>query len=325
MDGHSHKTEPVDEKKPNGSHRHSHDDHSSHGHSHSHNHEIKDTTSFRLWLGIILNVIFAGAEAVAGFWTDSLALLADAGHNFSDVMGLVLALIAVHLGRQAATDRYTYGKGRASIQISLLNSVILLGAAGAIAMEAIDRLREPAQVPGMIIVIIAAIGVLINGISTALYWQDRKEDLNMRGAFLHMAADALVSLSVVVGGLAMQWTGAYWIDPALSMIVAAVIVWSTVQLLWNALRLSLDAVPEDIDTSRVREYLHELPGVTDVHDLHIWAMSTRKSALSAHLVVDSLERSPALLGSIKSDMESEFGISHPTIQIEEKKENCPDC
>ncbi|HBS07070.1 MAG TPA: cation transporter [Leptospiraceae bacterium] len=302
----------------------SHHHHSGHG-SHSHDHEIKDTTSFRLWLGIILNVLFAGAEAFAGFWTDSLALLADAGHNFSDVMGLVLALIAVHLGRQAATDRFTYGKGRASIQISLLNSVILLGAAGAIAMEAIDRLREPAQVPGMTIVYIAAIGVLINGISTALYWQDRKDDLNMRGAFLHMAADALVSLSVVVGGLAMQWTGAFWIDPALSIIVAGVIVWSTVQLLWNALKLSLDAVPDDIDTSRVREYLQELPGVQDVHDLHIWAMSTRKSALSAHLVVDSLQRSPELLSGIKSDVEGRFGISHPTIQIEEKKENCPDC
>ena len=300
--------------------QHSH----SHG-AHDHGIEIRDSTSIRLWIGIIINVLFAGAEAVAGFWTDSLALLADAGHNFSDVMGLILALIAVHLGKQAATERFTYGKGRASIQISLLNSVLLLGAAGAIAVEAVQRLQAPGEVPGMTIVLIAALGVLVNGISTALYWKDRKEDLNMRGAYLHMAADALVSLSVVVGGLIMQWTSAFWIDPLLSIVVAGVIVWSTLQLLWNALKLSLDAVPEDIETSRVRKYLGELPGVQDVHDLHIWAMSTRKSALSAHLVVDSLERSPELLRNIKHTMDSKFGISHPTIQIEQEKEGCSDC
>lgn len=318
-DSHSHSHSHKDSE---GQRNHSHS-HASGGHSHAP--IVEDTSSLRLWLGIIINVLFAGAELAAGFWTDSLALLADAGHNFSDVMGLVLALIAVHLGKQAASERFTYGKGRASIQISLLNSVVLLAAAGAIAVEALQRLQEPADVPGMTIVYIAALGVLVNGISTALYWQDRKEDLNMRGAFLHMAADALVSLSVVVGGLAMQWTGAYWIDPALSILVAGVIVWSTVQLLWNALKLSLDAVPESIDPGEVRNYLQGLEGVMDVHDLHIWAMSTRKSALSVHLVVDSLERSPALLKEIKARVKSEFGIAHPTVQIEQNDEDCPQC
>lgn len=304
-----------------------HSDQPPHGHMHNHSHgpSLEDSASQRLWLGIILNVLFAAAEVVAGFWTNSLALLADAGHNFSDVMGLILALIAVHLGKQASSERYTYGKGRASIQISLLNSIILLGAAGAIAYEAIERLRTPSEVPGLTIVYIAALGVLINGITTALYWKDRKEDLNMRGAFLHMAADALVSLSVVVGGLIIQWTGALWIDPALSLLVSAVIVWSTVQLLRQALRLSLDGVPEGIDIGDVRRYLQELPGVSDVHDLHIWAMSTRRTALSAHLVVDSLERSPSLLGRIKQEMPENFGIAHPTIQIEAEKQDCPEC
>ncbi|MCB1169233.1 MAG: cation transporter [Leptospiraceae bacterium] len=301
-----------------------------HSHNgHSHNHDIapdpEKGASFRLWLGILLNVGFATGELVAGFLTDSLALLADAGHNFSDVMGLILALVAIHLGQQASNDRYTYGKGRASIQISLLNSVLLLGAAGAIAVEAIQRLQTPTSVPGMTIVYIAGLGVLINGLSTALYWQDRKEDLNMRGAFLHMAADALVSLSVVIGGLLMQYTGAYWIDPVLSLIVAAVIVWSTLQLLLQSLRLSLDAVPEGIDLAHVRNYLLDLPGVTDVHDLHVWAMSTRRTALSAHLVVDSLQRNDDLLQNIKQEMPAKFGIGHPTIQIEEGKQDCPEC
>ncbi|MCB1305500.1 MAG: cation transporter [Leptospiraceae bacterium] len=298
----------------------------SHDHSHgSHSELVSDTTSLRLLLGIGINVLFALAEAVAGFMTNSLALMADAGHNASDVMGLILALAAVHLGKQKASERYTYGKGRASIQISILNSVILLAAAGAIAVEAIQRFQNPGPLPGMTIVYIAALGVVVNGVSTALYWQDRKDDLNMRGAFLHMAADALVSLSVVVGGLLIAWTGAYWIDPLLSVVVAVVILWSTLQLLLNATRLSLDAVPENIDLGDVRTYLHSLPGVRNVHDLHVWPMSTRKTALTAHLVVERIEDSGELLGKINHDLQHHFQIAHPTIQIEAEKHECPEC
>lgn len=267
-------------------------------------------------LAVVLNLGFVIAEATFGILADSLALLADAGHNLSDVMGLLIAWGGSALGQKAASTRHTYGFGRASIIAALANALLLMVAVGAIAWEAIGRFSAPVEVAGMTVVIVAAIGVAINLGTAALFFSGRHRDLNFRGAFLHMAADAAVSLAVVVSGLAMAFTGAPWIDPAMSLCVAVVIALTTWGLFRESLSLAMDGVPEAIDTAAVRSWLASLAEVEDVHDLHIWALSTTETALTAHLVTRGDTRDHALLDRINHELGQRFGVTHVTIQLE---------
>ncbi len=267
-------------------------------------------------LGIALNVAFVVAEVAAGLWTGSLALLADAGHNLSDVLSLLLAWGATVLAKRAPSGRRTYGLRKATILASLANAVMLLVAVGAIVSEAAHRLREPASVEAGIVMLVAGLGVVINGITAAFFMRGSHSDLNVRGAFLHMAADAAVSLAVVVGAFAMAETGLLWIDPALSMLIAAVIVVGTWGLLRDSADLALDAAPRGIDVDEVRRWLAAQPGVEGVHDLHIWAMSTTETALTAHLLRPANADNDAFLHTVCEGLERRFNIIHATLQVE---------
>ncbi len=252
----------------------------------------------------------------------SLALLADAGHNLSDVLGLGLAWGALLLGERPPTERHTYGWRRASILAALANAILLLVAVGGIAWEALRRLGHPESVGGGVVMAVAGLGVLINGATASLFISGRKEDINVRGAFLHMAADAVVSLGVVAAGFAMARTGWLWLDPSVSLMIGAVIVWGTWSLLRESLRLAMDAVPQGVDLREVEAYLQALPGITTVHDLHIWAMSTTEIALTAHLVKPDAEVDDVLLQRIKRDLHERFRIEHTTIQLEREDGRC---
>ena len=269
------------------SHDHDHDhDHNGHGHAHGglgHSHAPADFGR-AFAVGTALNIGFVVVQVVFGLYAHSLALLADAGHNLGDVLGLVLAWWASHLVKTAPTERRTYGLGRSSILAALANAVFLLVAVGGITWEAIRRFNDPAPVAGGTVIWVAAVGIAINTGTALLFMSGRKGDLNVRGAFLHMAADAAVSAGVVVAGVAILWTGWQWLDPVTSLVINAVVVWGTWGLLRDSTNLALDAVPAGIDTAAVRGYLESLPGVEAVHDLHIWALSTTQTALTAHLV-----------------------------------------
>lgn len=267
-------------------------------------------------IGIILNIGFVAAETAAGLWAGSLALLADAGHNLSDVLSLVLAWGANILARRAPSGRRTYGLRKATILASLANAVLLLVAVGAIVSEAVHRLSEPAGVETGFVMAVAGLGVLINGVTAALFMRGSHSDLNVRGAFLHMAADAGVSLAVVVGAFAMARTGVLWIDPALSVIIAAVIVLGTWGLLRDSADLALDAAPRGIDVDEVRRWLASQPGVEEVHDLHIWAMSTTETALTAHILRPDNRDGDAFLHAVSEGLERRFNIIHATVQVE---------
>lgn len=269
-----------------------------------------------------LNVAFIVAEVLYGVRSHSLALLADAGHNLGDVLGLGLAWGALLLGQQAPTERHTYGLRRASILAALANAILLLVAVGGIAWEALQRLGQPQPVAGVVVMAVAGLGVLINGATALLFISGRKEDINVRGAFLHMAADAVVSLVVVAAGLAMARTGWLWLDPVVSLIIGAVIVWGTWSLLRESLRLAMDAVPQGVDFPEVETYLQALPGIIAVHDLHIWAMSTTEIALTAHLVKPDAEVDDALLQRINHELHERFRIEHTTIQLEREDGRC---
>lgn len=285
--------------------------------SHHHNHSHAPTNYNRAFIiGIILNVGFVVIEAVFGFLTNSLALLADAGHNLSDVLGLLLAFGASWLTRRRPTQRYTYGLRRSSIMAALLNASFLLVAMGAIAIEAIQRFRNPNPVNGNTVIIVALIGIVINSVTALLFMSGRERDLNIKGAFLHMAADAVVSAGVVLAGIAILTTGWLWFDPVVSLIIVVVIVVGTWNLLKDAVNLALDAVPEGIDPQAVRTYLSELSGVVGVHDLHIWAMSTTETALTAHLVMLTGNPGDGFLSRISMELHDNFGIEHSTIQVE---------
>jgi cobalt-zinc-cadmium efflux system protein len=286
---------------------------SSHHHDHSH---APANYNRAFIIGIILNVGFVLIEAGFGFFTNSLALLADAGHNLSDVLGLVLAFGASWLTRRRPTPRYTYGLRRSSIMAALFNACFLLVAMGAIALESIQRLNDPTPISGSIVIGVAFVGIVINGITAWLFMSGREQDLNIKGAFLHMAADALVSAGVVLAGIAILTTGWLWFDPVVSLIIVVVIVVGTWNLLRDSLNLALDAVPEGIDPQAVRTYLSELSGVVGVHDLHIWAMSTTETALTAHLVMLTGNPGDAFLSRISMELHDNFGIEHSTIQIE---------
>ncbi len=267
-------------------------------------------------IGTVLNVGFVIVEATFGILTDSLALLADAGHNLSDVMGLLLAWGASVLAQHPPTKRYTYGFRRSSILGALLNSLVLLLVMGGIAWESIRRFHHTGDAAGKTIIIVALVGVVINSATAMLFMSGRKTDLNIRGAFLHMAADALVSVGVALAGVAIALTGLQWFDPVVSLIIVGVVVWGTWNLLRDALNLALDAVPNHIEPAAVRLFLSELPGVATVHDLHIWAMSTTETALTAHLITPDGHPGDDFLVETSQLLRDRFQISHTTLQIE---------
>lgn len=284
-------------------------------HSHAHDHAPANYNR-AFALGVALNIAYVVAEATFGILAGSLALLADAGHNLSDVLGLLLAWGAHRLAQRSPTERRTYGWRRSSILAAFLNAIILLIAVGGIAWEAVNRLADPEPLAGNVVVWVAAVGVFVNTGTALLFMKGRERDLNIRGAFLHMAADAGVSLGVVVAGLVIGATGWLWIDPAVSLAIAAVITVGTWGLLRESTNLALDAVPEEIEPEEVRAYLRGLPGVEEVHDLHIWAMSTTETALTVHLVKSDPTLDDALLGQICHELHDRFGVEHTTVQFE---------
>ncbi|RFC37353.1 MAG: cobalt-zinc-cadmium efflux system protein [Candidatus Nitrotoga sp. LAW] len=289
-------------------------------HHHSHSHAVKYDRAFAI--GIALNVMFVVVETIYGWQADSLALLSDAGHNLSDVLGLLVAYGGLYLARLRPNQKHTYGLGRATILAALFNAMILLIAIGGIVWEAVGRFSHPVPIQGGIVMVVAAIGVVINGITAWLFMSGNKTDLNLRGAFLHMAADALVSLGVVIAGAMFIWTGWVWLDPAISMVIAVVILWSTWDLLRQSLHLSLDGVPVSIQLDKVKNYLAAQHNVIEVHDLHVWAMSTSEIALTAHLVVRDGHPGNEFLCRVAEELHDNFSIGHVTIQIELDKHHC---
>ncbi|HEX7022460.1 MAG TPA: cation diffusion facilitator family transporter [Trueperaceae bacterium] len=268
-------------------------------------------------LGISLNLGYVVLEVLFGLWAGSLALLADAGHNASDVLSLLLAWGAGALARRRPAGRFTYGFKRSPILASLFNALLLLVAMGAIAWEAIHRLGGPDAVEAGTVVWVAVAGVLVNGVTALLFLRGGREDLNIRGAFLHMAADTGVTAGVLVAGLIMLWTTWAWLDPAISLLVVLVVLASTWGLLRDSLHLALDAVPAGIDLEGVRSYLAGIPGVSEVHDLHVWPLSTTETALTAHLVYPAgVDEPDRLLGRICQELHHRFGIGHSTLQLE---------
>lgn len=295
-----------------------------HDHNHSHSH-APGSFGFAFAVGIALNLGFVVVEASYGAIAHSLALLADAGHNLSDVLGLVLAWGATVLVRRLPTKRRTYGLRRSSILASLINALLLLAAISVIAWEAVGRFRHPAPVATGVVMGVAAVGILVNGITAWLFMSGRKGDLNIRSAFQHMAADALVSLGVVAAAFAMRFTGWLWLDPAVSLAIVVVIAIGTWGLLRDSVNLALDAVPQGIDPMEVESYLETLPGVMAVHDLHIWGMSTTEAALTVHLVKPDARIDDALLARINKDLHVRFGIDHVTVQFELGDADHPCC
>jgi len=267
-------------------------------------------------IGIGLNLAFAATEWVFGVVSHSSALLADAAHNVSDVLGLGLAWGASAVARRAASIRHTYGLRRATTLAALGNSALLLAAVGAVIWDAIGRLRAPVDVQGTTMIAVAAAGVVVNAVSALLFWRGRRGDLNVRGAFLHLAADAAISAGVVVAGAVLWRTGWTWLDPVASLGISVVILVGTWGLFREALHLTLDGVPKGVELERVRAFLGALPGVESVHDVHVWAMSTTEVALTAHLVMPWRDRPPAFLAGLEHDLDERFGIAHATVQLE---------
>ena len=304
-------------------HQHGHDHHDhDHGHSHGfghHHHHMPspDGHGRAFALAIGLNLAFVIVEFTYGFIAHSTALMADAGHNLSDVLGLMLAWGAALLAKSAPKGRYTYGLRGSSILAALGNGLLLMVACGAIAWEAVQRIAEPAPVAGATVSIVAAIGVVINGFSAWLFFAGSKGDLNIRGAYLHMAADAALSLGVVISGLAIMYSGWTWIDPIVSLGIVVVIVIGTWSLLRESVQLSMAAVPPNVDAGKVQAFLAGQPGVTEVHDLHIWAMSTTETALTAHLVIPGGYPGDAALDAIEHTLRKDHAIHHCTLQVEQ--------
>lgn len=299
-------------------HDHSH----SHDHAHSHSHGIgghhHSPTDFGRTFAIAtgLNVALVVAQFVFGLWANSLALIADAGHNLSDVMGLVLAWVAFAIAKWRPSSGYTYQMRAASILAALANALLLIAAVVMISWEAIERFAAPQPVASGTVMLLAAVAVAVNGASAWMLSRGSKSDLNMHGAFLHMVADAAVSVAVIAAGLGIWLTGWQWLDPAVSLLISAVILIGTWRLLRDSLRLTLNAAPRTIDPAVVRGYLESLPEVAGVHDLHIWAMSTTENALTAHLVTPAGHPGDAFLHKIAGELEHRFGIGHSTVQVE---------
>jgi len=287
--------------------------------SHDHDHALPgshDTLGRAFATGIALNLGFVVVEAISGVRAHSTALLADAAHNLSDVLGLIMAWGAAALARRAPSNLHTYGFRRSTVLAALTNAMLLVAAVGGVAWEAIGRFRSPALPQGTTMMWVAAIGVLVNGISALLFRNRSKSDANVRGAFLHLAADAVVSAGVVAAGALLWQTGWAWVDPVTSLLVSAIVLFGTWGLLRESLHLALDGVPMQIELEAVRAFLASLPGVEGVHDLHVWAMSTTEVALTAHLVMPWADHPPAFLETLESEMEKRFGIAHVTVQLD---------
>lgn len=310
------------------SHSHSHEhDHGGHGHHHANAHDFANVNlSFVIAVGA--NLAFTILEAVYGYITSSMSLLADAGHNLSDVLGLLLAWGAAYLATRKSSDAYSFGFRRTTILAALINAVVLVIAAGVIAFESLHKLLDPTPIAAVPVMIVATIGIVVNAGTAMLFMKGSKDDLNMRGAYLHLAYDALISVGVVVAAMLIYFTDFHWIDPVVGLLIVAVILVGTWGLLRDSVNLIIDAVPNDIDMQEVREYLLGIDGVTEVHDLHIWGMSTRENCLIAHLVMpnNTLWDSEESYAAIGSHMESHFSIHHVTLQVE-KDPDCtnPDC
>ena len=294
----------------------------SHEHSHQHSHAINaESLNKAFIIGIVLNLAFVVIEFAAGFWFDSLALLSDAGHNLSDVVSLVLALLAFRLAKVKANERYTYGYKKSTVLVSLLNAVILLVAVGIIVTESVEKLFHPVPVEGAAIAWTAGVGVVINAITSWLFMKDKEKDLNVKGAYLHMAADTLVSVGVVISGIVIMYTGWTIVDPIIGLVIAVIIVISTWGLLHDSLRLSLDGVPVGIDSGRIGQVILEQSGVEGYHHLHIWALSTTETALTAHIVINDLRRMEEVKHKIKNEL-AHAGVSHVTLEFEYKGACC---
>jgi cobalt-zinc-cadmium efflux system protein len=315
---HSHDHHDHDHSHDHG-HAHAHDHGHSHGHAgHSH---APDHFGVAFAVGVTLNTAFVVAELVFGYAANSLALVSDAVHNFADVISLLLAWGAAWLAQKQPTQQHTYGYRRASILAALFNAGLLLIAVGGIAVEAINRLQEPAAVAGWTVVLVAALGILVNGSTALLFMRGRHGDLNIRGAYLHMAADAGVSFGVVVAALLIMATGWLWIDPVISLGIAAVVLMSGWGLAKDSVNLAMDGVPKGIELVKVQEFLMRLEGVTELHDLHIWAMSTNETALTAHLVRPA-GFNDAFLHGVCEELSRRFKIHHATLQIEASSDVC---
>jgi cobalt-zinc-cadmium efflux system protein len=300
-----------------------HDDHDHRAPGHVQGHVHAPANFGRAFaVAAVLNITLVVVQVIYGWKANSVALLADAGHNFGDVLGLLMAWGAHSVAEWQPTRRYTYGFRSASILAAFLNSLILLVATGAIAWEALRRFSEPGEVAGTTVMVVAGIGIVVNGISAGLLMAGRKGDLNIRGAFLHLVGDAAVSAGVVGAGAVIHVTQWYWLDPAASLVISAFTVWGTWGLLRQSFKLSLAAVPDNINQSTVENCLRTLPGVTDVHDLHIWAMSTTETALTAHLVRPGAGLDDAFLSAACDALAQRFGIRHATLQIEAGDRTC---
>jgi cobalt-zinc-cadmium efflux system protein len=292
-----------------------------------HKHETPKLTNINrsFIVGIILNLSYVIIQIIVGLNINSLSLLSDAGHNFLDVAGLALAMLAFKLSNSKSTEKYTYGYKKASILISLLNAVILLISIGAIGYEAIFRFQNPEPIPGKIIAIIAFIGIIINGGSAFLFFRDKEKDINVKSAFLHLASDALVSLGLVIGGIIIYYTNLYWIDPLLSIIICIVIIASTWGLLKDSLRLSLDGVPDNVDLQKVKAEILKINGVLDIQHLHVWAISTTQNAITGHLKIEPTLTNTEIQ-TIKTEIKHELehlNIHHTTLETNiDNSENC---
>lgn len=306
-------------------HAHDHHDHS-HDHGHAgHAHGPVDTGDWRYAIGLIVNLAFVACEVFAGLWSGSTALLADAGHNLSDVLGLAMAGGAAWLARRTTGPQRTYGYGKATVLAALANALLLIFACGAIAFEAVRRLADPAPVESGVVMVVAGIGFVINLGTALLFLRDRKSDLNARGAYLHMMADAAVSIGVVIAGGLILFTGWSVVDPIVSLLIVAVILVGTWGLLKDSLNLALDAAPRGVDVGAVRAAFLALPGVSAVHDLHVWGLSTTETALTAHLCHDRPDPA-ALLAEAQALARDRFAIGHTTLQLETAPlADCPDC
>jgi len=312
------------------SHQHSHTHDHSHGFGHHHHHQVElKSVNQAFIIGIILNLAFVFIEAIVGLSIHSLSLLSDAGHNLADVASLALSLIAFRLMKVKPNERYTYGYKKTTILVALLNGAVLLLSLGAIGYEAVHRLMIPEPLPGKTISIVAAVGIVVNAVTALLFLRNKENDLNIRSAFLHLLSDAIVSAGLVVGGIIIYLTHLYWIDAALSLIVAIIILFSTWQLLKDSLRLSLDGVPEGIEIKKIKGIVDGISGVKDFHHIHVWAISTTENALTAHLVV-SRSSDMAFIEDLKHKIKHELlhqNIQHATLEIEMENSPCgePDC
>ncbi len=289
-----------------------------HHHDHEHHHDIDvSNLNSAFILGIVLNTAYVVVEAVYGLIYNSMGLLSDAGHNLSDVATLIIAMVAFKMSQRKPTERYTYGYRKMTVQASLINALLLCVAVGAILVESISKLIHPEAVDGDAVAWVAGVGVVVNGVTAWLFMRDKNRDLNVKGAFLHMAADALVSVGVVVSGIIIHFTGLYVIDPIIGIVIAIIVGWSTKDLLQKSMRMSLDAVPDGIDYEKVLQAISDVPGVKSVHHLHIWPLSTTVTAMTTHVIISDPLEMDNVINDIRKKMQS-MGIKHSTIETETK-------